>query len=210
MGNNTKKSNVKKWLETHTPIEQQTNEQYDIIWLNRLGSKIHDWVYSGYKSIDYYLNNDQIKYIQGKMTPADKSKDVENGQLTRVESAYHFEEMNIKEGDLIKSQNVFRAYSRTRQATAEYMAQDKAGHVVIYRTNGGVNHFDISEYAGSFRHEKESWVEQGKLRVQKITEYNGIDNVKKLLTDEFQVDTNKINHHWVDITDITLVDVAPV
>ncbi len=216
MGNNTQIS-YEKWKKTHTGdrIDYELSlEGYSEEWIWSFRQNIKEWVYGGSLFPGAMMDLSQIQYIQNHMKSSLGDPEVENGQLTRVEDEYHWEDANIGVGDILPSDSTFKAYSRSREATARYMATHKEGPVVIYRTNGSVSHFNVSEFNSAFKEEKESWVEPGKLKVTRVTEYSDTSGVRQCLEKEFGVNVDKLVyddfHSWDDVDKITLVDVAPV
>ena len=195
----------------------KTNETGDMP--DDLILKMKDWQYSPSVSPSEYLSQEEIQYIKEHMENASKDSDVPTGHLTRVEKAYHIldENGNIKYevGDLLDLNSVFRSFSREPNATAEYLIDHTladSSDVVVYRTSGGVEHYNITEHTNAWINEKESWVEPSKLRVDKITTFSS-DNydMEKVIQDELV--TNDYNWHasfYDELpSSITFIDVSP-
>ena len=107
---------------------------------------------------DYNLSKKDIQFVKDNMKYSDFDEDVPTGQLTRVERAYHFLDNGFKEGDILNTKSIFRAFSREPDATIDYSLSHILPNepIVIYRTNGHVPHYNISDHTGIFKYEKES------------------------------------------------------
>lgn len=144
-------------------------------------NKMMAWQFSYMKSPDNELTPEEIDFIKKNMQNSDGDENVPTGHLTRVENAYHFLEQNLKEGDTLDTNSIFRAFSREPKGTNRYMLSNfgRKEPIVIYRTNGNVPHYNITEHTHEFEREYESWIETGKLRIDKITHYTSETNDMK-------------------------------
>ena len=128
-------------------------------------------------------------------------------------------ELKLKEGDTVNTNSILRAFSREPDATINYMINNipTKEPVVIYRTNGHTLHYNITEHTGAFKYEKESWVETGKLKIDKITHHTGErDSIKEALIKEMELGNypDTVEHFdWYDgdtiPVELYVVDVSP-
>ena len=158
---------------------------------DRLVDKMRDWQDMPGDSPDVVLTDEDIEFVKTHMQNSGDDENVPTGHLTRVEHAYHFLDLNLKEGDILNTNSIFRAFSRGPDGTNFYM-MDNFGRkepIVIYRTSGNVPHFNITKHTDQFQKESESWIETGKLRIDKITHYTSeTDDMKKVMIDNLHLE----------------------
>lgn len=217
MGNNTTTTNsdtVNSYLldSIFSPDEYTTRggekvptDNHSIFWMKRFNKKISQWIRGKLKSPDEFLNNEEMEYIQNHMDSSLNKELVPNGHLTRVEYDYHIRDKNLKVGDVLPSTSRLRAYSRTSEATG-YVLDDRIGGVVIYRTNGFVPHFNATRFDKRYTFEQESWIEQGKLQIDKITTYHD-DEVQLGLMKELGFEKLSSGRFGA-ITNVTIIDTS--
>jgi len=156
------------------PTDGHTKE-----WMEKLEAKITNWIsYSQDISPSEKLNGDEMEYILNHMVDIN-DRDVPSGFLTRAENAAHIlpliEGGGLKVGDKLPSSAILRSYSRTQDATYGF-AHDRWTPTVIYRTKGNVKHFKATDFDDSLEFvEKESFIQQNNLKIEKITRYNKND-----------------------------------
>lgn len=183
---------LKEMGKSRTNIYQTTIENNNLIQkpLPSLVAKMHDWQYSASQKIDELLTDEEISFIKNNMKTSEEDSDIPTGHLTRVEKAYHFLNSGLKEGDTLNYNSIFRGFSREPDATENYIRKhfgfrDK---LVIYRTNGNVPHYNITEHTNDLKEEKESWIETGKLKIDKITHYTReTHDMKKVMIENLQL-----------------------
>ena len=158
-------------LSTGTIINKEGHSEE---WMGNFERNIKNWIQFPGESASEYLSDEEIEYIKNNMEDSSNNPDVPSGQLTRVELAYHFNNENLKVGDTLPSDVPFRSFSRTQDASAKW-TQGELDDDAIYRTNGNVKHYNISKFDKVFEGEKESLVEIGKLKIDKITKFNHSD-----------------------------------
>lgn len=184
-------------------------------FMNNLNQGISDWInYENHpKSPDDHLSDEEMEFIKKHMEDSENNPDVPSGHLTRAEQARHLlpliEDGSLKVGDKLPSDATFRAYGRTQEATAEYMG-DWDGQVIIYRTNNNVKHFNVTKYDNSYYWEKESFVNQKELKIDKITRLHINDYISpeahnNAISNEFGFDET----HFFNATEVIFIDVSP-
>ena len=158
---------------------------------NELVSNMKRWQCGGDGSPDKLLTDEEKDFIKRNMVNSRDDEEVPTGHLTRVEHQYHFIESGLKEGDILDTQSLFRAFSREPDATNWYMNSEfgRKEPIVIYRTNGNVPHYNITKHTGEFQREKESWVETGKLKIDKISHYTKEnDDMRKVIREALELE----------------------
>ncbi len=179
MGNNSTSKN-----NSTTPNEFKTKagimvdtDGHTHEFMEILENKIKDWVWEGEGSPSVDMDDDELEYINNNMVNSEDNPDVPTGSLTRVEESHHILPLimdgSLKVGDTLPSNAMYRSYSRNPEATVNY-AKSKGWHddtLVVYRTKGNVPHFKVTDFVSSFADEKESLVIQGKLKIDKITNF---------------------------------------
>ena len=149
-------------------------------WMSTMEDHMHLWITGDVedKSPDSVFTKEELEYIEAHMESSLHNKSVPTGHLTRCERGHHLLDENgnlkIKVGDTLSSKGKYRSYSRTPTATIDYL-KHKRNTVIIYRTNGDVKHFNATNVDGWYDFERESFVEQGKLRVTGIKQINKDD-----------------------------------
>ncbi len=185
--------------------EKVSTDGHNRLWMKRFNKKVSQWIRGKLKSPDEFLNEEEMEYIQRHMDSSLDKESVPSGHLTRVEYDYHIKDKNLKVGDILPSTSTFRAYSRTSRATG-YILDTKIGGVVIYRTNGEVPHFNATRFDKRYTFEQESWIEQGKLKIDKITTYHD-DEVQQGLMKELGFEKLGSGRFGA-ITDVTIIDTS--
>ena len=189
-------------------------------WMEALEEKISHWVGMGEGSPSAELNKDEVDYIINHMEDSENNSDVPNGFLTRAEQGHHFLKLlenGLKEGDTLPSNSIFRSYSREQDSTYFYM-HDWSKPVVIYRTNNNTPHFKATDFDDLYEDvESESYVQQNKLKVDKITRYNlsdyddiGVNGQSKKFNKDIQKQLGiKGKNPSFNSSEIIFVDVSP-
>ena len=222
MGKNRRRNPTQYITESGETVETHNHSSH---FMKTFNDKISDWIHKEPtvgKSPTSEMTKKEIKYLESMMEDSENNRTVEKGQLTRCERSHHILDENgnlkIKVGDKLPNKE-FRSYSRTRTATLKYL-KPKRGTVVIYRTKGNVKHFNATKFDDYYGDERESFVDQSKLKVDKITRIKksdfGFDNAKDLagnnsngfnqaVSDELGTKTVK---HLRNTDEVILVDVS--
>ncbi len=177
MGNKTNSKNTNSNEEyTTTTGERVNSDGHSYEWMSQLNEKVSEWIRGMSSSPDNFMDDEELDYILNNMEDSINNPDVPSGHLTRVENAYHIlsliESGKLKVGDSLPSKAVLRSYSRDFDATIDYINDtDWDSKIVIYRTNGNVGHFNATAFDDSYKDEKESFVKQNSLKIDKITSF---------------------------------------
>lgn len=185
--------------------EKVPTDGHNPLWMWRFNKKISRWIRGKLKSPDEFLNKEELEYIHNHMESSLDKTTVPTGHLTRVEQDYHIQDKNLKVGDILPSSSRLRAYSRTPQATGDVL-DSRIGGVVIYRTNGEVPHFNATKFDRRYTFEEESWIEQGKLKIDNITYYSD-DDVRDGLMKELGFEKLPTGRFGA-ITKLTVIDTS--
>ena len=157
---------------------------------SELVEKMLDWQKypATYDSPADFLSEEKIQYVKEHMKNISYDN-VPSGHMYRMERGSHFEDKYYDDeydiGSQLQDSSVFRSFSRDSSSTAQYLMEHANGEpVVIYRTSGNVQHYDISKHTHFREHETESWVEPKKLKIDEVTYYNDADdNIKDVIID---------------------------
>ena len=142
-------------------------------WMSDFEDEVIEWVECGGASPDEEMEKDQIDFILDNMEDSENNPEVPYGFLTRAEHSHHLLEKlwsgEVGVGDLLPDKATFRSYGRSPDATIQYMHGWEDDSVIIYGTNNNTKHFNATNWCDTFSSEKESFVEQGKMRIDNIT-----------------------------------------
>ncbi len=182
MGNNsTTNQNTTSEEETY-----HTGAGYDVPtdghsqeFMEQIEHKISEWIDGFGKSPSEKLDDDELEYVLSNMEDSEGNEEVPSGHLTRAENAHHLlpliESGEIGVGDKLPDPSRLRAYSRTQGATADYCRHWEYD-TIIYRTNNNTPHFVATKFNDSYEFkERESFVNQQNMKIDKITTYNAKD-----------------------------------
>ncbi len=123
-----------------------SNYEWDNEFLDMVDEELTNYVDNDDMS---FMDNDEITdYIDEQMISS-------NHQFTRVDKIEHFP--NLEEGDPIDFNSYYVSFSESMTASKQY-AKEMGGsdQLIIFRTNGNVKSFDMSDYEDSYY----SWQEE--------------------------------------------------
>lgn len=182
MGNNTSNTNPKS-PETYTTRDGYNvpSDGHSRNWMRQFEMIVSSWIRGESKSPSYEMNDEQRDYVQNNMEDSENNENVPTGHLTRGERGYHLIPLlrngQLSEGDLIPDNAFLRSYSRSPNATANYIYQtfDDGSPIVIFRTHNNTKHFNATPFNDAYAHEEESFVNQSQLRIDGFKIYDAED-----------------------------------
>ncbi len=139
-------------------------------FMQKLEDNIDTWLMGYVESIIHKMSPEEIHYLIDHMQLSDSDM-VPSGHLTRLERKSHSDD--LKEGDLLKNNNLFRSFSREPSSSDEILGiyRDMGEGIddfVIYRTVGQVPFFDPSKFSNPFPYQTEAFVPVDSMRVSEI------------------------------------------
>ncbi len=139
-------------------------QQYSGDFLDRVDEVLQDYVNNDDMS---FMDDDEITdYIDEQMISSTHS-------FTRVDNMKHFPD--IEEGDTIEFNSYYASFSESMDASKQYASEmSDSDQIIIFRTNGKVKTFDMSDYEDSYyswqqEHLIHGWPDNG-WNVDKVTD----------------------------------------
>ncbi len=180
-------------------------EGYDPDFIDGLDDKISDWLWGSKKSIIHEMDVEEINYLIKHLQDSKDDPDIDNNQLTRVESDTHFLSSGLKVGDTLSGNGLFRSFSKSNDSSLDVIeAKSKywsnGGGWVIYRTVGNTPFFDPTVFRNPFPGQTEVFVPVDSMKVEAIHEFGwNYKEVSKLMKWDSVPDINEA---------VTVVDIS--
>lgn len=188
------------------PLEKYTPE-----FMEHLENAINIWLEGFAENPIDDMTDEEVDYVLNHLENTVGDSSIEDGQLTRMENGEHFLNSGVKEGDILEGNDLFRSFSRTREAT-DHVFNVKGQYytdVVFYRTNGNVPFFDPTKFSNPYPHQEEVFVPLDKCKVDKITQITGSDELYSDLLKRMEYDEYE-DYVPRDFNSVTLVDISYV
>ncbi len=155
--------------------------------LKHFQSNINTWVSTEWgKSPDGAMDHiEQIQYIE-------KMRETTSKPLSRVEKIGRTLKLeDIKVGKKFSFNNNLKAFSRTREATDNYIKKENLDNpsqeLIVFKTKGKVKHFNVNKWNTLHEEEQESWVSSGEWIITGVKDITKNHSAKRMYEVEIEV-----------------------
>lgn len=183
--------------------EAVDTDGHDLSFMNTLNHHIASWLEGTYNdtNIIYNMSDEEIKYLLNHLQSSESDL-VPTGHLTRIGRKYHAS--GLKEGDVLKGNNLFRSFSRDPSSTSHIISEYREYGMgvddwVIYRTVGNVKFFDPTKFSNPYPDQTETFVPVDTMKVTKIHTITDDDELYALTG----IDQHIPNNRHIKVIDIT-------